>query len=60
MASVGIAGSARVEGAARTHGAPGTAGIVNGDTKQIQRVVIFWVGAVGILFLFHVGGARLG
>ena len=57
-AAVGIAGSAQMEGATRAGGVPGSAGIMG--APHIQRTVIFWGIAVGILVAFHVGGARLG
>ncbi len=58
--SLGIAGSASTEGATRTHGAPGTAGIMTATSPAVKRAMYIWFGAVGILFLFHVGGAKLG
>lgn len=57
-ARVGIAGSAKVEGATRTHGVPGTAGIMR--NSPISRPVLIWGIALGVLFFFHVGGAKLG
>lgn len=57
-AAVGIAGSAQIEGASRTGGPPGAAGIM--QPPHIQRTMIFWGIAVGILFVFHIGGAKLG
>ena len=47
-----------MEGATRAGGVPGSAGIMG--APHIQRTVIFWGIAVGILVAFHVGGARLG
>jgi hypothetical protein len=58
--SLGIAGGAKAEGTTRAGGMPGTAGIVSGSTPAVTRAMWLWVGAVAILFVFHVGGARLG
>lgn len=58
--AIGIAASANTEGTTRTHGVPGTAGIVSGASTPVNRALIIWGIAVGLLFLFHVGGAKLG
>jgi hypothetical protein len=57
---IGIAGSASTEGATRTHGVPGTAGIMTNAQPAVKRAMYLWFGAVAILFIFHVGGAKLG
>lgn len=58
--SIGIAGSASTEGVVPTSGTPGTAGILSGATPAVTRAMWLWAGAVAVLFIFHVGGARLG
>lgn len=58
--AVGIAGSAKVEGATPTSGAPGTAGIMSGATPGAKKALYIWLAAFGVLFIFHIGGARLG
>ena len=67
MAQIGIAASARIEGTTRVGGIPptpgspgGTAQIMDGLHPAAKRAVIFWGVAVFVLFIFHVGGARLG
>jgi hypothetical protein len=57
---VGIAGSAATEGVRPTGGAPGTAGIMTNAAPGAKRALIFWGAAVALLFIFHVGGAKLG
>jgi hypothetical protein len=58
--SIGIAGSSGTEGATRTHGVPGTAGIMGDVSPAVKTAMYLWFGAVAILFIFHVGGAKLG
>jgi hypothetical protein len=58
--SFGIAGSASTEGATRTSGPPGVAGIMGNAQPAVKSALILWFVALGVLFVFHVGGARLG
>jgi hypothetical protein len=39
---------------------PGTAGIMANASPAVKTAMWLWVGAVALLFVFHVGGARLG
>lgn len=59
MANIGIAGAARVEGTTRTAGKEFA--IVREEAHPaVKRAVVFWFGAVALLFVFHVGGAQVG
>jgi hypothetical protein len=64
---IGVGASARIEGTTPVGGIPptpgspgGTAAIMPQSNPSVNRAIIVWGIALGVLFLFHVGGAHLG
>jgi hypothetical protein len=53
---------ASIGGSAKVQGTSATAGLVNMNgtgNSAVKRSKIFWLVAVGVLIVFHVGGARV-
>lgn len=65
---IGIYGSARIEGIGRVGGNitasggvdAGGAAVMGNASPAVKRAMWFWIGAVVVLAIFHVGGASLG
>lgn len=53
---------ASIGGSAKVQGTSATAGLVSagsGGNSAVKRSKIFWLVAVGVLVIFHVGGSRI-
>lgn len=52
---------ASIGGSAKIQGTAATAGLTNGSSGSaaVNRSKLFWLAAVGVLIIFHVGGARV-
>ncbi len=56
MASGGVS----VGGSARIQGVGNVVGLNNTETNPaVKKAMFMWVAAVAVLFIFHVGGARI-